>query len=145
MSFQSGKEGRGGGHRLPSWQEQKSCRDFIYWWLGNKPATVCGSQVQCIWQSWSFELLCIDNTTLKKKTPTKTNIRFDLLQFWTKQAYYQGGFWLSSLFHVTCASLVNVLQIPVIFVEQKQKLQQTNPKEKDWVLVCWLFCWVFFF
>lgn len=70
VSSQRGKEGTGGGHPSPSWQHQRSCRDFIHRWLGNRPATVCGSQAKCIWQSWSFEPLCSDNMTPNNKKKT---------------------------------------------------------------------------
>ena len=135
VSSPCGKVGGGGGHPLPSWQHQRSCGNFIHRWLGNRLSTVHGSQAKCIWQSWPFELLYFDNMTPNEKN---YDIRFDLLWFWTKQAYYQGGFWLSPLFHLICTCLVNILQIPVASVEQKQMLQQMNPKEKVWILVCWV-------
>lgn len=71
------------------------------------------------------------------------SIRFDLLWFCTKQTYYQGGFWLLSLFCLIWASLVNILQTPVVSVEQKQTLKETDSKEKVWFW-CTGF-WIIFF
>lgn len=119
------------GYPPPSCQ----LRDFTHRWLGNRPATACEHQVKCLWQPCSFQLLCSDNVIRKKKEEEKkktSNLMFPVLG---ETSILSRGFWLTSLFHHICASLVRLIDIPMVFVEQKWMLQQTNPKEKVWGLV----------